>query len=428
MLRQVTGTIASRVFVTLMNLLVIMLAGHRLGAEGLGVISLIVLGITLIMLPANLIGGGSLVYLVPRVPLLKLLKPAYAWAVISACVAFPLLRTFPLVPSGVEVHVVALALMQALYSIHLSVLIGQQRILQHNAITALQALVLLVTFIMAANMGDHAHVIDYVWASYASFGSTLLLSAFAMRWNTAPIDVAPRSTVRFMLKQGAMVQGANAMQLVNYRLAYWLIEHFQGKAALGLYSVGNQLAESAWLAPKSLGLVLYSKISNLPNGQAGTPNDEQQRTLTLTIMKLAVACAIAVLLVMLALPDIAYRTAFGHEITGLRPIALLLAPGIICMAASQAFSHYFSGTARNKHNVIGSGLGLLITVALGFALIPRFALHGAAIAASCAYAANVIYQAVVFMRGTRSSVADLLPTARDVERARELLKRLSLSS
>ncbi|MBL0046217.1 MAG: hypothetical protein IPP33_18035 [Flavobacteriales bacterium] len=52
MIKQVTGTIASRVFVTAMNLLVMVLAGHSLGAEGLGVISLIVPGITLVMLPA----------------------------------------------------------------------------------------------------------------------------------------------------------------------------------------------------------------------------------------------------------------------------------------------------------------------------------------------------------------------------------------
>ena len=237
----------------------------------------------------------------------------------------------------------------------------------------------------------------------------------ALRWDQQPTETSTHGTVRFMLQQGAMVQGANAMQLVSYRLSYWLIRHFHGTPALGLYSVGNQLAESAWLAPKSLGLVLYSKVSN-------TPEADRQRTLTLTMMKVAVACAFAVLIVIIALPDVAYGMAFGHEITGLRPIALLLAPGIVCMAASQAFSHYFSGTGRNRHNMIGSGLGLLISVVLGLILIPRYALHGAAITASCAYGANAIYQAIVFLRGTGSSLVDLFPNTKDVTRVKELLR------
>src|SRR5262245_42229456 len=146
MLKQATGTVLSRVFVTAMNLLVMVLAGHALGAEGLGTIGLIVLGITLVMLPANLLGGGALVYLVPRVALGRLIGPAYGWAAVSAALAFVILRTFPLVREGYAYHVCALALVQAVYSVHLGVLLGQQRIARHNLITALHAAVLLIVF------------------------------------------------------------------------------------------------------------------------------------------------------------------------------------------------------------------------------------------------------------------------------------------
>ena len=37
-----------------------MVAGHRLGAVGLGDISLVVLGITIVMLVNNPVGGGAL--------------------------------------------------------------------------------------------------------------------------------------------------------------------------------------------------------------------------------------------------------------------------------------------------------------------------------------------------------------------------------
>ncbi|MCB0784673.1 MAG: hypothetical protein KDC02_10735, partial [Flavobacteriales bacterium] len=98
MIRPAIGTIATRVFVQVMNLLVIVVAGHRLGAVGLGDISLVVLGITIVMLVNNLVGGGALVYLVPRHPLKELLPPAYAWAVITAGIAWVLVKVLPLVP------------------------------------------------------------------------------------------------------------------------------------------------------------------------------------------------------------------------------------------------------------------------------------------------------------------------------------------
>ncbi len=425
MLKQVTGTIVSRVFVTTMNLLVMMLAGHALGSEGLGTISLIVLGITLIMLPASLMGAGSLTYLAPRAPMRAFVPRAFAWGIICVAMAYLVLRYWPslpvvgkwsLVPPGYEAHACALALLQVFYSINLAVLIGQRRVFRHNLITSLHALTLLFAFACAL----HFHGGDpfaYVIASYAAFSLTLVLSSIAIFPSIKPTLKSEKDIPRFMLRQGIISQSANTFQLLNYRLAYWLIEHFRGRAALGLYSVGNQLAESAWIAPRSMSLVLYSHVS-------GTNEVARQRTLTLAIAKASIAFALIVVLVLFITPDALFRSAFGKDITGLRPIALLLAPGILCMAASQAFSGYFSGIARNTHNLIGSGLGLLVTAGLGTVLVPRYALHGAAITASCAYATSVIYQIIVFMRTTHSTAADLLPNARDVERVRELWRTM----
>jgi O-antigen/teichoic acid export membrane protein len=418
MLKQTTGTVLSRVFVTAMNLLVMVLAGHALGADGLGTIGLIVLGITLVMLPANLIGGGALVYLVPRIPLGGLVRPAYAWAVVSVLLAWAVLRSFPLVPEGYETHVCALAFIQAVYTIHFGVLLGQQRITLHNLISAVHAAVLLTVFAALLYAKRQVDAMAYVQASYAAFGLTAVLSAVAVD-RRAPIKSGgPVDVVRVMLRQGLWVQGANGLQLLNYRLAYWIIEHVLGRAALGLYSVGTQLAESAWIAPRSLGMVLVSRVSNL---------DEvaQQRRLTLLTAKVAIAFALAVVLVLAVLPDVVFRLAFGEDITGLRPIVLLLAPGILSMSASQAFSHYFSGKGQNRHNLVGSGLGMLITAGLAWWAIPQWGLKGAALTSSLAYTASVVYQWAVFSRRHNARLADLWPDAEDIGRLRDLWRTVS---
>ncbi len=417
MLKQATGTVLARVFVTAMNLLVMVLAGHALGAEGLGMISLVVLGITLVMLPANLIGGGALVYLVPRIALGRLIWPAYAWAAVSTAIAWFLLQRFPLVPEGYATHVCLLALIQAVYSVHFGVLLGQQRIARHNVISAVHAATLLVVFGAVLFWRKDVDVKAYVQASYAAFGLTAVLSALSIDKH-APVKHQEHPHVaRTLLRQGLWVQGANGLQLMNYRLAYWIIEHALGRAALGLYSVGTQLAESAWIAPRSLGMVLVSRVSNL---------DEvaQQRRLTLLTAKVAIAFALLVVLVLVILPDAVFQLAFGEDIAGLRPIVLLLAPGIISMSASQAFSHYFSGKGQNRHNLVGSGLGMLITAGLGWWAVQQWGLEGAALTASLAYSASVIYQWTVFRRRHHTRLRDLWPNAEDVARLRNVARSL----
>lgn len=417
MLKAISGTIAARIITTMMGLLVSVIAGHRLGASGLGAIGLIVLGITLVRLAMDLVGGSALVYLVPRVPLSRILRPCYLWALVAAGIGYAVVDLLRLVPHGYSMHVALLALLQGINAIHLSVLIGQQRIRANNQIAVVQAVVLVAAFaILARAPGADPHA--FVQAAYISIASALVLSFLAMRKRVPVLGQAPTNVLRLLIRQGTYVQVANGMQLFNYRLAYWLIEKFQGTALLGIYTVANQLAEGAWLVPKSLAVVLYSKISN-------TEGLEGQRLLTLTFLKVSMACATALVAVLILLPPSVFQWVFGPEVVGISPLIALLIPGILSMAASQAYSHFFSGTARNIHNVISTGLGLIVTIVAGLALIPTYGLEGAAITATLAYGINTLYQTIAFMRITGSKFRDLWPNAADGKRLKGLLKDLS---
>jgi O-antigen/teichoic acid export membrane protein len=414
MFRQITGTIAARIITTAMGLLVAVIAGHRLGTSGLGTIGLITLGITLVRIGTDLLGGGGLVYLVPRVPLGRLLLPCYASALVAVSAGFAAVRIFRLVPSEYCTDVAILALLQGWNAIHLGVLIGQQRIRANNVIAVVQAVALVAAFAWLTRVAG-ADAGAFITASYCSVAVALAMSSIAMRRNVALTADAPQNAFRLLLRQGAFVQMANGMQLMNYRMAWWLIEKFKSTSALGVYSVANQLAEGSWLVPKSLAVVLYSRISN-------SFSADEQRLMTLTFLKTSMACALAVVAVLILLPGPVYQWAFGPEVTGITPLIALLAPGILAMAASQAFSHFFSGTARNVHNVIGSGLGLVATVVAGFLLIPAYGLPGAATSATIAYCANALYQMIAFMRITGSSFRDLGPNTADMRRLKAMLR------
>jgi len=413
MIRPVIGTVAARVAITAANLLVVALAGQTLGAEGLGTISLLVLGITLVLILAHVVGGGGLVYLVPRLGVRTVLVPSYAWALLSAAIAYVLAHFVPLAPKGTAVHLVALAFLQALNSIHLNILVGQERIGLQNGILVIQSAVQLLGFgILLA--WDGSDLMDYIVATYVAYGLTVLLSGwFALRAATHGTLAPTSGNFRALVKQGGFGQLANLAQLLNYRAAYYLIELFRGTAALGVYSVAMQLAEGSWLVPKSIGGVLYSKVSNM---------EEQRRQVqaTLILFKVSVLFGLLCAVVLILLPDVLFATIFGNEVRGLRPLLLLIAPGLVAMSGSQVLSHFLSGTGRIHHNLVGSALGLLLTASVGWPLIQTHGSLGAALTATLAYSTSLIYQMTVFLRITGAPVHDLLPQHHDVRKARML--------
>ena len=211
MMRPAIGTIVTRLFVTLMNLMVIMVAGHQLGAEGLGTISLIVLAVAFILLLNNVVGGGALTYLTPRYTLGELLPPAYGWALLATLVAWAILHAIPVVPEAYIVPVLMIALLQSISTVHLGILLGAQRLRSYNTITGVQALVLLSVLLVLVDRSSQPSIDDYVNAQYASCTVAMIWSAWVLARNRSA-SVATRhrgSVLRALFAQGGMIQAAN---------------------------------------------------------------------------------------------------------------------------------------------------------------------------------------------------------------------------
>ena len=417
MIRPVLGTIAAKVLISSMNLLLVIAAGQALGVEGLGSISLVVLGITIILVMNHVIGGGGLVYLLPRHGMRALIGPSYLWALVTMVVAFGAGQFVPFAPDELLVHVVLLAFLQSLSSIHLNILLGRERIAIHNGILVGQSMVQAGGFVVLLFL-DGSSVMDYVGATYAAHVTTALVSARYAYADLPSKQVDPKTSIwSALFRQGGLAQGANLLQLLNYRLGYYLIDHFRGLGALGIFSISTQLAETAWLIPKSIGGVLYTKLSNLDEA-------ERQRQLTLVLFKVAVLVGTLASIALLVIPESIYSWVFGKEVQGLHPILLGITPGLIAMSGSQVLSHFLSGTGRVWVNTAGSGIGLVITLAAGWFLIGRYGAAGAAITASMAYCASVTYQLYHFQRITGSKLVDLLPHAGDRKKAMGVIQRM----
>ena len=414
MVKALTATVFSRGIVAVVNLLIIAFAGHSLGAEAVGTISLIVLGITIIMLINNFIGGGAITYLITHHVARVLIIPAYLWAVITAGIGYILVHYFKLIPIGFETDVVLLAFIQSLYTIHLAVLLGKEKLALYNILSAVQVLLLFTVFIVLIHTKAEATIQDYVSATYVAFLFTLLSSFIGMTPYLKDKDKGNGPVLSKMVKQGGFIQLANVFQLLVYRLNYYLIQRFVGIAPLGIFSVSTQLAEGSWMIPKSIGTVLYMKVANEKEAAI-------RKKTTIGLMHLAVIAAACVLAILWIVPNSGYQFIFGEEITGIPKVIRYLSPGIIAMAGAQAFSHYFSGIGANHQNTIASGIAMVITLVLGFWLIPKMGLSGAAITASIAYSCLFFYQLVAFKYHAQVPFSWLVPRSSSFSLIKELL-------
>ncbi|MCU0319995.1 MAG: polysaccharide biosynthesis C-terminal domain-containing protein [Flavobacteriales bacterium] len=405
MIRSVLGTVGTRVLVTLLNLVVVMTAGRYLGAEGLGLISLIVLGTALVLLVNNVVSGGGAVYLTPRHGTEALRWPGYLWTLLTGLVGYVVLRATGLVPAPWYTAVAVIATLQGGVNLHLGLILGRQRIAAHNGLLILQAALQAAAFLVLLGQGG-AEVMDHVHAAYLSNGVVLVLSG-VLSVGPAGGTVRDRTSLwRDLFRQGLSAQAANALQLLNYRYAYLLIERWVGLAGLGIYSVSTQLAEGSWLVPKSIGLVLYTRVSNAADAT-------RERAVTMAALKASLVATALAVLVLLALPTAVYQTLFGPEIKGLHGILLVLTPGLLAMSASQALSHYLSGAGQVARNAVSSGIGAVVTLVVATWAVPRWGLLGAALSASLAYSASLLYQWWGFRKHSGARWSDLLPTASD---------------
>jgi len=413
MLRKIFFTFSSRLFVTFINLLVILISARYLGAEGRGIISLLILGITINLLASNVFGGAAIAFLAPRMEIFRLVAPAYIWAVCSNLLVTAVLIVIELLPPSLGFHLLVLSVIQSLYNVHLNILIGKSRLRAHNAINAIQVLVLISGMLWFIFIHADRTAAAYIYALYISLGFSFLLSLFILRDEVKLFPVKEWMGLwRTILKNGLVIQIASLAQLLNYRLGYYMLDHHfattasEGKKLVGIYSIAIAVAEAAWLISRSMGLIQYTRIVS---GEDSSEN----RALTQRLARMGFLVTLIIMLPLLLLPPSFYSEIFGPEFTEVRNILFLLAPGTLAFAMALMFSNYFAGLGLNAVNLYGSLAGLAVTVCAGIIIMPRYGMEGAAITASVSYLVTSVYLWRAYAGRTKTGVRELMPEKKD---------------
>ncbi len=418
MFKLIANTLGTKMITVLANLLVVVVASQNLGAKNMGTISLIILSVSIFIQINNIVGGPAMVYLLPRHETGTVLFLSYLWLILTAGIGSGVIYVLKLVPPIYFYHIIILSILFALLTIHLTVILSKERIKTYNYILAGNPLILLISLLIFIYGFGGKDVGIYVKGLYVAYGITAILSIIFLFVKIKSFRIIyVRTVIKDLLKFGSIMQLANILQLLNYRMNYYLIERFWNKTTLGIYAVGNQVSEGVWLLSQSTATVLYPKISN-------SKDSKTQVTMVLFLVKTIAVLTLLMIAVLLILPNGFYTYIFGKEFTETKTVILSLAVGIFFLSLSRIFSTYFSGIGKPQINTITSGIGLITVTGLGLWLIPRWAFVGAGITASVSYFASFLFLLINFVQKTKSVASDFFIKKQDIQQLKLELKNI----
>ena len=181
MLKKIIGTTGSRLLCSILGFAALIVATNEIGLDGAGVIyGQIVLGITIIVMLSNFVGGGALIYLIPRNDIFKIFVLSYIWAFFSATVGSLILYLCNLIPVGYEYHVFLLAVLQSFLAANYNILLGKEKIKTFNIINIIQSGTLFVSLIIFVYIQKNTHIDSFVYAIFFGFSISFFISLFSV--------------------------------------------------------------------------------------------------------------------------------------------------------------------------------------------------------------------------------------------------------
>lgn len=415
MFKKILGTGAAKAVNVLTQLATLIMGTRFLGAAEWGKAFIAQTDITFLLIGIELIAGSGLVYFTPRKKLATLMKISYGWIVIvmlAYLLLFSILHLFPdfyhaIVPEGYAWLVLLMTFIYSLHEFNLNHYLGKEKVATYNWLFLMQILTqvsMMAVLIFGLNIRTAKALLYSQLSGYslATLVGWVLLFPTLRKEGKEPL----KSCFKELFHYGAFMQLSTLVSTLNKRLSLYLLKNNCSEQQIGVYALGTQVTEGVNIIGQSIGLVEFSALSN-------TEQKQRASVLTMRFMKLSVLLTFTALLIICLLPTAFYEWLFSGEFAGIRPIILLMSPGIVFFSAHTVLFNYFSGTGKPKYNLYASLIGLSVTLISAFVMIPWLGIRGAAITTTLTYFALFVYQWIVFHKQTGSKLNQLIPNQED---------------
>jgi O-antigen/teichoic acid export membrane protein len=191
---------------------------------------------------------------------------------------------------------------------------------------------------------------------------------------------ARREHVRPLTRYGFSQVLASAPQTFNGRLDQLVLSQTVRSSELGHYAVAVTLSGLAVPVVSALGNVLFPRLAAMKRGGAAERRLVRSAVLTSSLV------ALVVVGVLTATAFVTVPLVFGPDYDASVRLVWLLAPAGVLLASTQVASDLLRGRGQPGLVARAQGVGLVLTIILLAALIPRWGASGAAVATGAACA------------------------------------------
>lgn len=401
-------TFVSRFLILILSFGLVIFSTNMWGSEGKGTISIVVANAAAVSFFSSIFSGSSTSYFASRFKIEKILLYAYIWSLFIGLLV-PFLFSLASIQSGYLAYLIGISVFSSLLSTNISLFIGTQNIKRFNVYTVLQQVAHIVFIGLLVYVFNKKDVSVYFLAQIGCLALLFFTSFFQIikKCNISEISFC-RDVALNMFEYGWKTQLSAFVQFLNYRLSFYFLEHFEGIASVGIFSIGVTFSEAIWTITRSIAVVLYSDVVN-------SKSNEESVDKTKSSLKLTVILMMGFILGIIIIPSQVYEMIFGREFRGTKEIMLLLSPGIFAIAVSDMVGHYFSGIRELKILNVKSIVGLVVTIVFSFIAIPKWGILGACLATTSSYLVSAFLLFHKFYSTVSFRIKDFMISKEEIE-------------
>ena len=185
-----------------------------------------------------------------------------------------------------------------------------------------------------------------------------------------------------------------------FRSDVYLVEHFLGAAALGVYAIAVIIAEMIQRGPNIAGAVLLPKVLR-------GVDDDHAMSRVVGRWTFLFSLLVAAVIIIGGGPLIHW--CFGDDFSGAHLPLMWMLPGLVAAGFASVLNTKLAGQGYPPVTLWAPAVALTANVALNLLLIPRAGLVGAAQATSVAYILWALIVTIAYQRQTRSGQPEGLP-------------------
>lgn len=318
---------------------------------------------------------------------------------------------FELIPGNIKMYMVISSVGMLFSNILFSILMGSMDFKNYSIFTIIPNITLLLSLFLTVKFFKLSLENTAIFFMLGYIISTVSLAVFLMiKYNIIKnIKYFTKEISKYIFRYGVQSYISNVVTFLYYRINIFIISYFLGSKDVGYYSTCLVVIEFIWLLSSTMSSITYPMFSNPAVG------DMRKKMIPIITRIILLLTAIATFS-FYGLSNFLIPLLFGENFLMIKPLLLILAPGVILCGTSKIISADFTALGKPRINIYLNTITLIITIITNFIFIPRLGLNGAALATTISFSSIFILSLLIYCNMTNTNMFSyLIPRVSDIK-------------